>query len=186
MDTKNIGITLKKLRTEKGIGLRQLSRQAEISPASLIAIEKGTSSPTLATLGKILNELGYDLADFFVMSKKNMDAPVCFEKDMQSIADQNRTYKYLLQKTSKRRFILVHEMIAPTEKQSEWEQHDYDLAGTVISGGPAELEIAGEGKWKLNAGDAFYIDAHQQHHLTNISKKPLKLITVSESFKSKR
>jgi len=61
----NLGSTLKKLRTEKGIGLRQLSRQANISPASLLAIEKGTSSPTLATLGKILNELGIDGREFF-------------------------------------------------------------------------------------------------------------------------
>jgi transcriptional regulator with XRE-family HTH domain len=186
MDTKNIGITLKKLRTDRGIGLRELSRQAEISPASLIAIEKSTSSPTLATLGKILKELGYDLADFFVLSKKNIESPVCLQADMLSIADNNRTYKYLMPKTAKRHFTLVHETIAPTEKQSEWEQHDYDLAGTILAGGPAELEIEGQGKWRLKAGDAFYINAHQQHHLTNLSKTPLKLITVSENHKPKR
>ncbi|HBR19027.1 MAG: Cupin domain protein [Parcubacteria group bacterium GW2011_GWA2_43_17] len=185
MDTKNLGSTLKKLRTEKGIGLRQLSRQADISPASLVAIEKGTSSPTLATLGKILSELGYDLADFFVMSKKVADAPVCLQTEMLSLADKNRTYKYLLPKTAKRRFILVHETIAPTEKQSEWEQHDYDLAGAILSGSPAELEIISQGKWKLKVGDAFYIPAHKQHRLTNLSKRPLTLITVSESHKPK-
>jgi transcriptional regulator with XRE-family HTH domain len=186
VDTNNLGIALKRLRTEKGIGLRQLSRQADISPASLVAIEKGTSSPTLATLGKILSELGYDLADFFVMSKKNVDAPVCFQSEMQSLADKNRIYKYLLPKTAKRRFILVHETIAPTEKQSEWEQHDYDLAGTILSGCPAELEIENQGQWKLKTGDAFYIPAHKQHRLTNLSKKPLRLITVSESHKPRR
>lgn len=186
MDTETLGITLKKLRTDKGIGLRQLSRQANISPASLIAIEKGVSSPSLATLGKILNELGYDLADFFVMSKEKTDSPVCFQSEMQSLADKNRTYKYLLTKTAKRRFLLIHETIAPTEKKSEWEQHDYDLAGTILSGGPAELEIENQGKWKLGAGDAFYIYAHQRHHLTNLSKTILKLITVSENYKPKR
>ncbi|MEN6385756.1 MAG: XRE family transcriptional regulator [Phycisphaerales bacterium] len=181
MNTKDLGIILKKLRTEKGIGLRQLSRQADISPASLIAIEKGTSSPTLATLGKILNELGYDLADFFVLSKKKTDTPVSLQSGMQSLSDKNRIYKYLLAKTAKRRFILVHETIAPTEKQSEWEQHVYDLAGTILSGGSAELEIENEGKWKIKAGDAFYIHAHQKHRLVNLSKTPLKLIIVSEN-----
>jgi transcriptional regulator with XRE-family HTH domain len=186
MDTKNIGAALKKLRTESGTGLRELSRRANISPASLIAIEKGTSSPTLATLGKILGELGCDLADFFVMSRKKADTPVSLQSEMQSLSDKNRTYKYLLAKTAKRHFIMVHETIAPTEKQSEWEQHDYDLAGTILSGGPAELEIENQGKWKLKAGDAFYIYANHKHRLVSLSKTPLKMITVSENQKTKR
>jgi transcriptional regulator with XRE-family HTH domain len=184
MNTKDIGAILKKLRTDKGIGLRQLSRQADISPASLIAIEKGASSPTLATLGKIIGELGYDLADFFILSKKKTDSPVSLQSEMQSLSDKNRTYKYLLSKTGKRHFILVHETISPTEKQSEWEQHDYDLAGTILSGGSAELEIENQGKWKLKTGDAFYIYAHQKHRLISLSKTPLKLVTVSENPKS--
>lgn len=181
MDIRNIGKAIRKLRTEKGLGLRELSRKANMSPASLSIIEKGTSSPTLATLDKILKELGSDLAEFFVNSKKNLESPVYFAADLQSISDANRTYSYLFPKSSSKKFLLIHEAIAPSEKQSEWETHDYDLAGTIISGGPAKLEIEGIGQWMLRKNDAFYIKAYSRHRLTNMGIKVLKQITVVES-----
>lgn len=66
MEPKDLGRGIRNLRIESGIGLRQLSRMADISPASLTAIEKGQSSPVLATLHKVLKALGTDFAEFFM------------------------------------------------------------------------------------------------------------------------
>ena len=181
MEIANIGKAIRKLRLEKGLGLRELSRKVSMSPASISVIEKGASSPTLATLEKILKELGSDLAEFFVNSKKSVENPVYFFSDMQSISDANRTYSYLFPKSPDRKFTLINEVIAPSEKESEWETHNYDLACTITAGGPAKLEIEGIGNWILKKGDAFYIKAHRRHRLANIGKKPLKQLTVIES-----
>jgi transcriptional regulator with XRE-family HTH domain len=182
MDIKNIGKALRKLRTDKGVGLRQLSRKAGMSPASISAIEKGSSSPTLATLDKILKELGSDLAEFFANSRKTVESPVFTSADMQSISDRNRTYRYLVPKSYDKKVILIDETIDPAEKESEWEVHNCDLAGTILSGGPAMLEIESQGEWSLKKGDAYYIKAGRKHRLINGGRKSIRQITVMESL----
>ena len=163
-----------------GFGLRELSRLAGISPASLTAIEKGTSSPTLATLHKILKALGTDFADFFSQSTEQALTPVFAGKDMQCLADEHREYVFLLPKHRDIRFEMIHEKIAASEKESEWEVHDCDVGGFIFSGGPARLEIEGVGEWTLKKGDAFYVNAKLKHRIINLGISAMKQITVMD------
>jgi len=180
MESKELGKAIRRLRTATGIGLRQLSRLADISPASLTAIEKGSSSPTLATLHKVLKALGTDFADFFSNSQENPQSPVFPSKEMRSVADKFREYVFMLPKRQEMRFELIHETIAASESKSEWEVHDCDVGGVILSGGPARLEIEGEGQWSLRRGDSFYVKAGYKHRLTNLGKRAIKQITVMD------
>jgi transcriptional regulator with XRE-family HTH domain len=180
MEPKELGRTIRQLRAEAGIGLRQLSRLADISPASLSAIEKGNSSPTLATLHKILKALGTNFAEFFAHSPENSQTPVFASKKIRSVADKHREYIFLLPKRQDMRFEIIHETIAPSESKSEWEVHDCDVGGVIISGGPARLEIKGQGQWALRRGDSFYIKAGSKHRLINLGKRAIKQITVMD------
>jgi len=180
MVQKELGRTLRRLRTEAGIGLRQLCRLADISPASLTAIEKGDSSPTLATLHKVLKALGTDFAEFFAGSAEDAESPVFYSKQMRSVADKDREYLFLLPKRPDMRFEIIHETIAPSESKSEWEVHDCDVGGVILSGGPARMEIEGEGQWNLRQGDSFYIKAGFKHRLVNLGKRAVKQITVMD------
>jgi transcriptional regulator with XRE-family HTH domain len=179
MDPKKLGQNIRRLRTEANIGLRALSRMANISPASLTAIEKGDTSPTLATLHKVLKALGTDFAGFFV-SEKEPENPVFAAGDMQSVSDANRQYLFLLPKRQDVKFEMVHETISPTEIESEWEVRDCDIGGVMLSGGPARLEIEESGQWMLRKGDAFYIKAGAKHRLINLGKRVLTQITVMD------
>jgi len=180
MEPKELGRAIRHLRTEAGIGLRQLSRLADISPASLTAIEKGNSSPTLATLHKVLKALGTDFAEFFASSAKDTESPVFSSKEMHSVADKDREYVFLLPKRQDMRFEIIHETIAPSESRSEWEVHDCDVGGVILSGGPARLEIEGQGEWHLKQKDSFYIKAGLKHRLINLGKRAIKQITVMD------
>ena len=179
MDPKKLGQSIRRLRTEANIGLRALSRMANISPASLTAIEKGDTSPTLATLHKVLKALGTDFASFFA-SAREPENPVFAAGDMHSVSGAHREYLFLLPKRQNMRFEMVHETIAPTESETEWEVHDCDLGGVLLSGGPARLEIEAAGQWMLRKGDAFYIKAGAKHRLVNLGKRVLKQITVMD------
>ena len=178
MDPKELGKAIHRIRIEAGIGLRELSRLAGISPASLIAIEKGNSSPTLATLHKVLKALDTSFVDFFTNSVEKPGAPVFSSKQMQSIADKHRRYVFHFPKQSGMRFEMVHETISGAESRPEWEVHDCDVGGTILSGGPARLEIEGLGQWNLRKGDSFYVKAKSRHKLINLGKRALKQITV--------
>lgn len=180
MDLKESGQAIRRLRTEANIGLRELSRLANISPASLIAIEKGNTSPTLATLHKVLKAMDTNFAEFFSHSGGKTLIPVFAAKEMRHVSDEHREYVFLLPKHQDIRFEMVHETIAPNEMESEWEVHDCDIGGVILSGGPARLEIEEAGQWTLRKGDSFYIKAGANHRLFNLGKRVLKQITVME------
>jgi len=169
---------LEQARKRAGLGLRELGRKAGLSPGALSAIEKGHSSPTLATLHKILRALGTDFAGFFAASRERDESPVFQARNMHPIEDAYRKYVLLFPKRQDIRFQVVHETIAASEKDSEWEVHDCDVGGFILSGGPARLEICGRGCWRLRRGDAFYVNAGLKHRLVNAGTKALRQITV--------
>jgi len=178
MELKELGKNIRRLRAEAGIGLRELSRMAGVSPASLVAIEKGVSSPTLATLNRVLRALGTTFVEFFTNSEDTSQTPVFSSKNIKTIQDAHRKYSILFPKRQGMKFEMFSEVIAPTEKESEWEVHECDLGGFILSGGPARLEIEDIGCWKVRRGDSFYIKAGLKHRMTNIGKRSLKVITV--------
>lgn len=179
MEPEDLGRRIRNLRIESGIGLRQLSRMADISPASLTAIEKGQSSPVLATLHKVLKALGTDFAEFFTDSAEKHSV-VFASREMSSVCDEHRKYVFLLPKGKNMRFEMVHETIGSGEKRPHWEVHDCDLGGVMLSGGPGQLEIEGLGRWKVRRGDSFYIKAGFKHRLVNLGKRAIKQITVMD------
>ena len=176
---ENYGQDIEKLRQKAGISLRELSRRADMSPAALSAIENGLSSPTLATLEKILRGLGTSFASFFTALNAEDNECVFRASNMSSVSDANRTYTLLFPKRDDLKFEIISEIISPTEKEAEWEVHDFDIGGTILQGGPVRIEIEGKGQWELNEGDAFYIKSGQKHRATNISELPVKQVTVA-------
>ena len=178
MDGRTLGQSIRQLRNKAGVGLRELSRLADISPASLTGIEKGRSSPTLATLHKILKAIGTDFAEFFANSAGDSEEPVFRRERMRGASDKNREYVFLLPKRGDMSFEMVDETIEPREKRAEWESHDCDVGGVILSGEPARLEIEGQGQWTIHKGDSFYIKAGLKHRMVNLGKRTIRQITV--------
>jgi len=170
---------LVQFRKRQGVSLRELARRADVAPASLSAIEKGRSSPTLATLHKLLNAMGADFASFVSgFAPKAPGSPVYSRPDMQTLSDKHRTYTFLFPKSKDLKLQMVHETIRMTEKESEWERHRCDLGCLLLEGGPLRLEIDGEGSWTVNAGDAFYVRQGQRHRATNVGTSDARLVST--------
>jgi len=178
MEPSQLGKQIRRLRLEKNCGLRELGRTAEMSPAALMAIERGTSSPTLATLHKVLRALGTDFSAFFAAESSPVSAPVFAPDLMRPIRDAHREYRLLFPRRRDIQFQMVMETPAPSEKESEWEMHDCDMGGVLLSKGQLRLEFQGEGDWTLRQGFAFYVKAGQRHRARNDGCRPLQLLTV--------
>jgi transcriptional regulator with XRE-family HTH domain len=178
MEAEEVGKALKHLRANRKMSLRELGRIANISPASLVAIEKGHSSPNLATLHKILKSMNASFADFFADSGEGDRSPVFARGQMAGAADKHREYRFLFPRRGDIKFQMVHETIAPSETDSDWEVHDFDLGGVILSG-RARLEISGRGEWNLKKGSAFYVYAGSRHRLINIGPSQIKQVTVA-------
>ena len=63
--SKNIGERLRECRVEAGLSLRELAREANVSPSFLSQIENGKSQPSVATLFSLVTLLGAELNSFF-------------------------------------------------------------------------------------------------------------------------
>jgi transcriptional regulator with XRE-family HTH domain len=178
MSPTRYGDRIALLRKRARISLRALSRKAELAPASLSAIERGRSSPTLATLHKILRALGTDFAEFFMGAAGPGDSPVFRAKDARRVKDAERTYALLFPKRADLKFEIFRETIRPARKETEWSTLDCDVGGVLLAGGPFVLEIDQRGAWTLAVGDAFYVPAGLRHRGTPRGRAPAQLLTV--------
>jgi transcriptional regulator with XRE-family HTH domain len=164
---QDFGARLQKLRAKSGVSLREASRKANLSASSLSAIEKGRSSPTLATMQRILQALGTNFADFFGTPAAPDLHPVFRSDAMATIRDPHRIYTLLFPRREDLRFEALHETLSPREAAPEWETHAFDVGGVLLKGGPVRLEIEGRGEWRIRRGDAFYIKAGEKHRACN-------------------
>ena len=174
----NIARRLRKLRREMGLTLRDVCEKARIAPSYLSNLERGGSSPTLATLYKILRALGTDLETFFsITSSAKMEGHVFDREGMRTAADPARRYTFLLPRRTDIKAEMLDEYLMPGEAEPEVEALECDI-GAVVLTGLLELEVEGEDKKVLRAGDAFYVTAGTKHRGRCISSEPAHLITV--------
>ena len=60
-----IGNKIKQLRTQKGLTLEELASRSELTKGFLSQLERDLTSPSITTLGDILEALGSSLSEFF-------------------------------------------------------------------------------------------------------------------------
>jgi transcriptional regulator with XRE-family HTH domain len=166
------------LRKQRDVSLRELARLADVAPASLSAIEKGQSSPTLATLHKLLQALGTDFTSFVSEMESNADSPVFSADRMRQLSDRNRDYVFAFPSRPELKMQMVNEHLRAGERSAEWERHQCDVGALLVSGGPLKLEIEGVGEWQVHAGDAFYVKEGQRHRATNVGADDARLVSV--------
>jgi len=170
-----VGERIKTLREEKGFTLREMARRTGVSPASLSLLERDRTSPTLATLRKILDALGTSFGTFFA-EERSPEGPVFRAQRMRTIRDADRTITFLLPKARGVRIQCAREIFNPHEKP-EMETHQFDVGGYLAEGGPILIQIEGRGQWTMGKGDAFYVPAGTKHRAINKGKKRAILFT---------
>ena len=71
----SLGARLKGVRTRAGMSLRELARQAEVSPSFVSQIENGKSQPSVATLYSFARLLNVSIDELFDPREEITDAP---------------------------------------------------------------------------------------------------------------
>lgn len=169
---------LKEMRAKAGKSLRQVADKAGIAPSYLSNLERGGSSPTLATLHRVLYALGTDLESFFSEPTGIIENGFVFKRHhMRTAVDAARRYTFLLPRRKDIKAEILDEYMMPNEVNPDLEILECDIIGTVHSGS-LEIEIEGEGKHVLCTGDAFYIPAGKAHCGRCLSSEPVHLTTI--------
>jgi transcriptional regulator with XRE-family HTH domain len=60
-----VGTHVRRLRTERGLSLRELARQTDFSASFMSQVENGQVSPSISSMEKIATALGVTMGEFF-------------------------------------------------------------------------------------------------------------------------
>ncbi|KHN54421.1 helix-turn-helix domain-containing protein [Pectobacterium fontis] len=165
--TSRIGNTLKTLRHEKGWSLTRASEETRVSKAMLGQIERGESSPTVATLWKIATGMNVAFSTFIepTLAQEN----VTYRSGAGVAFRENKAGMHvvpLFPFDEKLRFdMLVIELAAGASSASSAHENGVIEHIIVLEG---QLDITVDGQThRLSVGDALRFAADREHRYHN-------------------
>jgi transcriptional regulator with XRE-family HTH domain len=182
----DVGARLRGLREKHGLSQRQLAQRAGVTNGTISLIEQNRSSPSIASLRKVLQGIPSTLADFFGDETLPPSEQIFFRSDelvelTSKIADARKGKISFRQVGDLRNRTLqvLHERYEPgadTGSQPHMLQHESEEGGVVIKG---QLELTvGTQTQILGPGDAYFFDSRVPHRFRNIGEEELELISA--------
>jgi transcriptional regulator with XRE-family HTH domain len=175
-----IGGTIRGLRREHGLSLRDLSRLTGFSIGFLSLVERGQSSPALTSLYKIARALGSEVGDFFQPEEAEPHPLPNLTRSSDSteleIAGGNRTYRLLSGRAPDRVLEPLLVTVQPTETIEEPYSHEGEEFAYVLSG---QLVFVIDGsEYRLAAGDSIHFQASVPHAIHNDTTEAVQAVWV--------
>lgn len=178
---REIGATIRALRQERGLSLRDLSRLTGFSISFLSLVERGRSSLALTSLHKVATALGTSVASFFPAVGRAREATAPHVARASGGASQlstgsQRTYRIL----SGRGFSRVLEPLLVTVEPSDTIEEAYAHAGeefAYILSGELRFVIDGVDN-RLGPGDSIHFDSTVPHSIHNDTDAPVEALWV--------
>jgi transcriptional regulator with XRE-family HTH domain len=173
---RDVSQSLNALRQRAGLSIRQLAGRSGVSAGMISFIERGKTSPSLATLQKVLRALDTNLGTFFSGGHEDQLGPVFLREQMKTVHDDTRSYALVFPRSAGIAVQLFDETLTP-RKRPEFETLTCDVGGYVLAG-TLQLEIKGEKPRELRAGDAFYVPKGVTHRGFAAGATPVRLISL--------
>ncbi len=185
-DDFDVGGRLKALRTQFGMSQRQLAESAGVPHGQISMIETNRSSPSVASLRRILGGFDMTMSEFFepetVAARKAFFTPIEM-RDLTSLlyrrddsAQQKITILQVGDAKAHSLQILHERYEAGADTGGSMIEHEANEGGVVVSG---EVEITvGDEVRVLKAGDGYLFNSRQPHRFRNISDRPAEIISA--------
>ena len=165
--TDKISETLKLLRNEKGWSLDVASQNTKVSKAMLGQIERGESSPTIATLWKIVN--GFNVSFSTFLKDFATDANICTLKQIHPQDNKIKIMTLFPYDELLKLEIFIIELLPGCLHLSS--SHNIGVIEQIITS-KGEIEVFIDGVWhKLKEQEGIRFDANKPHGYRNLSSK---------------
>lgn len=182
----DVGARLKAVREKAGLSQRQLAQRAGVTNGTISLIEQNRTSPSVASLRKVLGGIPMTLAEFFSSENLPPAEQIFFHADeLVEIASEipvvhKGTISFRQVGDLRGRNLQVlferYDPGADTGAGRNMLQHDSEEGGIVIEG-HIELTV-GDKKQILGPGDAYLFDSRIPHRFRNIGKTNCLLISA--------
>ncbi|UFX09920.1 cupin domain-containing protein [Ensifer sp. D2-11] len=150
------------------MGVRELAARSGISHSTISLIERDRMSPSIDTLGAVLDALGTTLPGFFSDLQSSLPyTPFYSSADLIEIGKADTiSYRVIGLDHPNRQMLMLHERYAIGADSGEEFTHAAQEAGMVLSGA-VEVTV-GNQKRVLGAGDGYYFDSRLPHRFRNV------------------
>lgn len=182
----DVGARLRDIRQQFGLSQRQLADQAGVPHGQISMIETNKSSPSVASLRKILGGFRITMSEFFEPDTPEPSQVFFKPGELRDLTSQlyqgpdaMRPMLSLKQVGDAKAHglqILQERYEAGADTGDDMIEHEANEGGIVISG---ELEVSvGNETRILKAGDAYLFNSRQPHRFRNISDRPAEVISA--------
>lgn len=176
----DVGGKLKALRKAKALSQRELASRSGLTNGAISMIEQNRTSPSVASLKKVLDGLGVTLADFFQLEESEQ-ATIFFQPDqlreLNPEAVQGEAGVSLRQVGEGGSLQILHERYPPgADTGADMISHEAEEGGIVISG-RIEITVANR-REVLGPGDAYLFDSRLPHRFRNRGDEPCLIVSA--------
>ncbi len=175
----DIGSRLKAVRTGKNLSQRELARKSGVTNGLISQIEQNHSSPSVASLKRILDAIPMTLSEFFSLAGPT-EKKIFYAADELRELNPERVFRQAAGASTAvslkqvgaagaHTLQMLHERYAPgADTGEELYTHEAEEAGIVVSG-EIELTVANQTR-TLGPGDAYIFDSTTPHRFRNTGK----------------
>ncbi len=183
----DVGDRLRILRKSNGLSQRKLASMSGVTNGLISMIEQGQTSPSVASLKRILDSIPMTFSEFFSMEYPESPEVFFRENQLREInpvrvfrVDGDSSSLVSLRQVgdaSRHNLQMLHEKYAPgSDTGMELYSHEAEEAGIVISG---EIEVTiGDQTQVLKEGDAYIFDSRIPHRFRNTAKTDCVIVSA--------
>lgn len=178
----DVGDRLKKLRISAGLSQRQLAVSADVPHGQISMIETNRSSPSVASLRKILGGMNMSMAEFFEPEAVSPGQVFFGPEDLTDLSSAlptdvgQLTLKQIGDARAHGLQILKERYEPGADTGETMLSHPAHEGGIVING---EVEVTvGTQSRILRAGDSYLFNSQHPHRFRNLSDKPAEVISA--------
>lgn len=182
----DVGARLRELRAAAGLSQRELATRAGVPHGLIATVEQNKSSPSVASLRKILDGLAVNFVEFFSAEPPQQDK-VFFAQDelidLTSIipgAMKSKKGRITFKQVGDARghnLQILHEIYEPGADTGKTMLAHASREGGVVISGLLEITV-GQSVRVLKAGEAYLFDSQTPHRFRNVGSEPCEVVSA--------
>lgn len=176
-DERQLGAYIRELRMRQNMSLRALAAKSEVSVSFLSQVERGTASPSIASLMRIAHSLDRTIGSLFDHRSSNK---LVRRGEGARLVHPNRAWdEALLTPREFSRLQVIRSTLAPGGSTGP-ELLTYGASETsmLIESGALEVDLDGE-RFSMSEGDCLSFDPAMPHRFSNVSAEPAVMFFAS-------
>ena len=176
MMNREIGVKIKKLRQSQSMTLKETATKAQVSESFLSQVERGKTSPSLATFLRIASALGKPLGHFFEGSAP--PGKIVKASLYPHLEHPDGWEDYIVSPPSATTLHIVHSVIPPGSGSGH-ELYVHDAEEEIVYLLEGSLEVFADGEaHPLDVGDTLVINPRQPHGFANNSASVTRVLWI--------